>query len=131
MGTKHRLRKTMVTKHRRKEDTKIYIYEISVHDHETSIDTLYNSLYFLISTLHCFFANVTPCPLVLHSSLTDKKYFFQYFHTHSIFKHFHLISSQSPVDTNFKLYWSSSLADTFDTTYTNKLGFPTKKFAYF
>ena len=27
----------------------------------------------LISNLHCFFANVTPCPLVLLSSLTDKK----------------------------------------------------------
>ena len=29
---------------------------------------------FLISILHCFFANVTPCPLVLLSSLTEKKY---------------------------------------------------------
>ena len=28
---------------------------------------------FLISSLHCFFANVTPCPLVLLSSLTVKK----------------------------------------------------------
>ena len=27
---------------------------------------------FLISSLHCFFANVTPCPLVLLSSLTEK-----------------------------------------------------------
>ena len=35
---------------------------------------------FLISSLHCFFANVTPCPLVLLSSLTVKKYFCQYFH---------------------------------------------------
>ena len=40
---------------------------------------------FLISSLHCFFANVTPCPLVLLSSLTVKKYFCQYFHIHSIF----------------------------------------------
>ena len=39
----------------------------------------------LISSLHCFFANVTPCPLVLLSSLTVKKYFCQYVHTHSIF----------------------------------------------
>ena len=28
---------------------------------------------FLIFSLHCFFANVTPCPLVLLSSLTEKK----------------------------------------------------------
>ena len=27
----------------------------------------------VISSLHCFFANVTSCPLVLLSSLTDKK----------------------------------------------------------
>ena len=40
---------------------------------------------FLISSQHCFFANVTPCPLVLLSSLTVKKYFCQYFHIHSIF----------------------------------------------
>ena len=26
---------------------------------------------FIISSLHCFFSNVTPCPLVLLSSLTD------------------------------------------------------------
>ena len=52
----------------------------------------------LVSNLHCFFANVTPCPLVLLSSLTEKKiYFCQYFHTHSIFKkNLYLISSQSP-----------------------------------
>ena len=31
---------------------------------------------FLISSLHCFFAKVTPCSLVLLSSLTEKKQFF-------------------------------------------------------
>ena len=41
---------------------------------------------FLISNLHCCFANVTPCPLVLLSSLTEKKHFCQHFHTHSIFE---------------------------------------------
>ena len=30
---------------------------------------------FIISNLHCFFANVTPCPLVLLSSLTEKQIF--------------------------------------------------------
>ena len=40
---------------------------------------------FLISNLHGFFANVTPCHLVCLSSLTEKNYFGQYFHTHSIF----------------------------------------------
>ena len=35
---------------------------------------------FHISCLHCFFANATPCSLVLLSSLTKKKYFCQYFH---------------------------------------------------
>ena len=34
---------------------------------------------FLISSLHCFFANVTPCPLVLLSSLTVKKIFLSIF----------------------------------------------------
>ena len=34
---------------------------------------------FLISCLHCFFANVTPCPLVLLSSLTVKKIFLSIF----------------------------------------------------
>ena len=34
---------------------------------------------FLISSLHCFFANVTPCPLVLLSSLTEKKIFLSIF----------------------------------------------------
>ena len=29
---------------------------------------------FLISSLHCFFANVVPCPLVLLSSLTEELY---------------------------------------------------------
>ena len=33
----------------------------------------------LISNLHCFFANVTPCPLVLLSSLTVKKIFLSIF----------------------------------------------------
>ena len=28
---------------------------------------------FLISSLHCFFANATPCPLVLRSSLTEEQ----------------------------------------------------------
>ena len=36
-----------------------------------------------VSSLHCFFANVTPCPLVLLSSLTEKHFLYQYFHTHS------------------------------------------------
>ena len=34
---------------------------------------------FLISSLHCFFANITPCPLVLLSSLTVKKIFLSIF----------------------------------------------------
>ena len=29
------------------------------------------------------------------------------------------------------LYWYGSLADTLDTTYINKLGFPTQMLAYF
>ena len=37
---------------------------------------------FFICSLHCFFVNVTPCPLVLLSSLTEKNIFHQYFHTH-------------------------------------------------
>ena len=39
----------------------------------------------LIFSLHCFFANVIPCPLVFLSPLTENKYFCQYCHTHSIF----------------------------------------------
>ena len=50
----------------------------------------------LISSLHCFFANVTPCPLVLLSSLTVK----QIFHVNifipiQYFKHLNLISQSS------------------------------------
>ena len=39
---------------------------------------------FIISSLRCFFANVSPCPLVLLHSLTETKYFCQYFYTHLI-----------------------------------------------
>ena len=35
---------------------------------------------FLISSLHCFFAHVTPCLLVLLPSLTEKKYFLNQHH---------------------------------------------------
>ena len=51
-----------------------------------SADNLFHSFtilceneYFLISSLHCFFANVTPCPLVLLSSLTVNKIFLSIF----------------------------------------------------
>ena len=51
---------------------------------------------FLISSLHCFFANVTPCPLVLLSSLTvEKNISVNIFIPIQYFKHLNLISSQS------------------------------------
>ena len=61
-------------------------YTITADNLFHSFTVLYENGNFLISSLHCFFANVIPCPLVLLSSLTQrKKYFCQYFHTHSIF----------------------------------------------
>ena len=50
-----------------------------------SVTVLCENENFLISSLHCFFVIVIPCPLVLLSSLTVKKNVCQYFHTHSIF----------------------------------------------
>ena len=38
-----------------------------------SFTVLCENEHFLIFSLRCFFANVTPCPLVLLSSLTVKK----------------------------------------------------------
>ena len=40
-----------------------------------SFIVLYENENFLISSLHCFFANVTPCPLVLLSFLTENQLF--------------------------------------------------------
>ena len=40
----------------------------------------------LISSQHCFFANVTPCPLILLSSLTEKTYFCQSMNIRVIYK---------------------------------------------
>ena len=57
----------------------------------------------LLSSLHCFFAYVTPCPLVLLSSLTVKKYVCQYFHTHSIFK--------KPQSDLLSIFWFLVLLD--------------------
>ena len=51
---------------------------------------------YLISSLHCFFANVTPCPLVLLSSLSVKKIIsVNIFISIQYFKLLNLISSQS------------------------------------
>ena len=44
-----------------------------------SFTVLFENENFLISSLHCFFANVIPCPLVLLSSLTEKKIFLSIF----------------------------------------------------
>ena len=54
--------------------------------HTQSADNMFHSFTilcenenFLISSLHCFFADVTPCLLVLLSSLTKKKLFLSIF----------------------------------------------------
>ena len=38
------------------------------------------------------------------------------------------LTTYSNVIANFSLYWYRSLADTLNTTYINKLGFPTKNY---
>ena len=58
-----------------------------------SFTVLYENV--LISSLHCFFANVTRCPLVLLSSLTEKNISVNIFISIQYFKHLNLISSQS------------------------------------
>ena len=51
---------------------------------------------FLISSLHCFFANITPCPLVLLSSLFVTKHIFvNIFIPFQYFKHLNLIFKSS------------------------------------
>ena len=52
-----------------------------------SVDNLFHSFIvlcenecFLISNLHGSFTNVTSCPLVLLSFLSEKKYWYQFFH---------------------------------------------------
>ena len=58
-----------------------------------SVDNLFHSLTILcenekciMSSLHCFFTNVTPCPLIFLSSLAVKQIFLAIFSYHSIFK---------------------------------------------
>ena len=51
-----------------------------------SLTVLCENENFLIFSLHCFFANGIPCPLVLLSSLTDNKIFLSVFSDqHNIF----------------------------------------------
>ena len=62
-----------------------------------SFTILWENENFLISSLHCFFANATPCPLVL-SSLTldrEKNISVNIFIPIQYFKNLNLISSQS------------------------------------
>ena len=61
-----------------------------------SFTALCENYNFLISSLHCFFANVTPSPLVLLSSLTDKKHSVNMFMPIQYFKYLYLTSSQFP-----------------------------------
>ena len=64
----------------------LFLNILTLLAHTQSADNLFLSFTvlcenenFLISSIHCFFANVTPCPLVLLSSLTDKKIFLSIF----------------------------------------------------
>ena len=50
----------------------------------------------LVSSQHCFFANVTPCPVVLLSSLTEKNISVNILIPIQYFKYFYMISSRSP-----------------------------------
>ena len=62
----------------------IFLNILTLLAHTQSADNLFHSFTvlcesenILISSLHCFSVNVTPCPQVLLSSLTEKNEFFQ------------------------------------------------------
>jgi len=78
-----------------------YIFVLAVAPTQSADNLLHSTVLcenenFHIFSLHCSYTNVTSGPLVLQSFLTNKQYFYQYFHNHSIFKDFYLISSQPP-----------------------------------